>query len=334
MSLHSSSRRLTLSALGRRQLKSPPSACSSPLLPLLLPHPISRRTLFGRTARKPGLDTRPSTDDNPIYNDLLKMKDKPPTPPPMVRGDLASNSIFETEDAGSTTDPSLPKQRKFSVQRDLSAMSAKLDPRPETRKRWERNMAIRLITRRGRLSRTQTLKRTERESLSKSHMLKTSVKKLNPIARQITGKSVEDAIVQMRFSKKGIARSVKEELEHARNEAIVRRGMGLGKTTNAQGQPTEIRLKDHRRHVVTDRTGLYVDQAWVGRGTYGKEPEFRARGQINFLRPPHTSISILLKEEATRVRQHEERERKKDKRKLWTALPNRPITTQRSYYCW
>lgn len=43
---------------------------------------------------------------------------------------------------------------------------------------------------------------------------------------------------------------------------------------------------------------------------------------------------MVLKEEATRIRQHHEREEKKHNRKLWVQLPNRPITAQRQYYSW
>lgn len=141
-----------------------------------------------------------------------------------------------------------------------------------------------------RLSKTEMIMRTERQSLTKSHMLKTSVKKLGPLARQIAGKPIEDAIVQMRFSKKKAAKEVKDHLEHARNEAIVRRGMGLGEVEGTKGEgKVEIELKNGKHKVVHDRTGIYVDQAWVGRGTYGREPDHRARGQIYIMRPPYTS---------------------------------------------
>lgn len=193
-------------------------------------------------------------------------------------------------------------------------------------------------------------------------MLKTSVKKLGPLARQIAGKPIEAAIVQMRFSKKLAAKEVKKHLEHARNEAIVRKGMGLGEVQGTKGEgergPVEIELKDGKRRVVTDRTGIYVDQAWVGRGTYGREPDHRARGQIYIMRPPYTSeffslwvfcddkalgygwvngvtgITVLLKEEATRIRQTVEREQKRQRKPVWVPLPNRPITAQRQYYSW
>ncbi|KAI9783871.1 MAG: 54S ribosomal protein L22, mitochondrial [Candelina submexicana] len=285
---------------------------------------------FGKKATSETKDTKDTKDATlPIKNppptrnvfseDYLKRK--PPAPPALVQGGLSSSSIFESTESAPSRQHAL-------------AQSPALDPDPNARKRWERKMVIRQIQRRGRLSKTMQIKRTERESLSKSHMLKTSVKKLGPLARQIAGKSVEDAIVQMRFSRKKVAKDVKEHLEHARNEAIVRRGMGLGEAEGTKGKEVEIQLKNGKRRLVKDRTGLYVDQAWVGRGTFGRTPDFRARGRVNVMRPPHTSISVLLKEEATRVRISQEMDEKRRKKKLWVHLPNRPVTAQRPYYSW
>lgn len=207
----------------------------------------------------------------------------------MVRGDLADSSIFASEDAGPQPDKDAKSIEGKALRRDPTTMAMVLDPQPGIRKRWERKMVIRDIRRRGRRSRTEKLKMTERESLSRSHFIKTSVKKLGPLARQITGKTVDDAIVQMRFSKKKAAKEVKDHLEHARNEAIVRRGMGLGEAQSTKGEPVDIELKNGRRRTVTDRTGLYIDQAWVGRGAYGRERDYRAFGRSNMLRPPTTS---------------------------------------------
>ncbi len=161
------------------------------------------------------------------------------------------------------------------------------------------------------MSKTVKIVRTERSSLSKSQFLKTSVKKLGPLARQIAGKPIEDAIVQMRFSKKKAAADVKKILEYARDEAIVKRGMGLGQVRPADGE-VDARGEDKgevvgpgrkkimvvedrkgRKRVVTDRTGIYVDEAWVGRGPYGRAPDYRARGQVYMMRPPCTSKCFL-----------------------------------------
>lgn len=154
-------------------------------------------------------------------------------------------------------------------------------------------MVINDIRRRGHKTKAQIIKQTERESLSKSPMLKTSTKKLGMLARQIAGKTVDDALEQMRFSKKGAAQSVRRHLEYARDEAMVRRGMAAGSKKDENGmrqeRPVEIELKDGRRRHIDDRTKMYIDQAWVGRGPYEMELELRARGKTNVLRKPWTS---------------------------------------------
>lgn len=150
-------------------------------------------------------------------------------------------------------------------------------------------MVIKEISKRGRLTKKQVIKRTERELHLKSHNIKTSVKKLGPLAQQIVGKTVDDAIVQMRFSKKKAAIEVRNHLEHAKNEAIVRRGMGLGKETI----PTRvIQTKDGKRVKVTSPTTMYISQAWVGKGDYGRTPDHRARGQINIMQNPTTRMYL------------------------------------------
>ncbi|KAA6411682.1 MAG: 54S ribosomal mitochondrial [Lasallia pustulata] len=236
------------------------------------------------------------------------------------------------------TDPSTPAPpASRALRRDPTAMAAALDPNPRARKRWLRKMTIRSIRGRGRLNKTVKILRTERSHLAKSHFLKTSVKKLGPLARQIAGKPIEDAIVQMRFSPKKAAREVKRHLEYARDEAVVRRGMGLGAVDGkgaVEGGEVVVEDKKGKRRVVRDKTEIYVDQAWVGRGSYERERDYRARGQVNIMMCPYTSISVLLKEEATRIRLAEEREQKRQKKKVWVPLPDRPVTAQRQYCLW
>ena len=113
-------------------------------------------------------------------------------------------------------------------------------------------------------------------------------------------------MVQMRFSKKKAAQDVLRHLEYARDQAIVMRGMGLGKvqakTQQAEeenGQEPEqeeerllVEDKKGKKRVVTDRSAMYVDEAWVGRGTYGFGADYRARGNVNRLRLPYTSKFI------------------------------------------
>lgn len=95
--------------------------------------------------------------------------------------------------------------------------------------------------------------------------------------------------MQMRFSKKKAAKDVLEHLEHAKNEAIVKRGMGLGGEEKKLQEPLKIQTKDGTRVKVENPTSIYVDQAWVGRGLYGQTPDHRARGQIYLMKNPTTS---------------------------------------------
>jgi ribosomal protein L22 len=115
--------------------------------------------------------------------------------------------------------------------------ASKLDPDPSGRKRLERKLVIRSIRRRGRLTKDQTLARTERQLLWQSQMLPTSVKKLTRLMHMIQGKTIEEAMVQLRFSAKKVAVDVIKGLQIARDEAIAGRGMGLGFTLPSP-QPT------------------------------------------------------------------------------------------------
>jgi len=152
-------------------------------------------------------------------------------------------------------------------------------------------MVIKAIQRRGRLSRTQVIKRTEREYSMKSDLWKTSVKKLGPLARQIAGKPIDEAIVQMQYSKKKAAEEIHDYLIEARDRAVVERGMGLGVVSGNPLTRRVIKLKDGTRHTIYDQTGIYVEQAWVNKGTYGIDSDKRARGRVDRLRLPQTSKS-------------------------------------------
>lgn len=266
----------------------------------------------------------------------------------LVQGGLAPSSAFGGE----------LKRRKTSLvedpfeERNLDHMAQVLNPRPETRLKWQRKMVIRELRRRGRMNKTTRLARTEREHMSKSYFFKTSMKKLAPLARQIAGKSLDEAILQMRFSNKKAAIEVRQHLVQARNEAIVVKGMGLGRITSAEDPNAELQadpaetpalphqtpLKRLKKDEAVDPTDMYIAQAWTNRGPYGREPEYRARGRMNILRPPYTGITVLLKEEKTRTREKAEKEARRLKKRLgkskWTHLPDRPVTAQRQHVLW
>jgi ribosomal protein L22 len=207
-------------------------------------------------------------------------------------------------------------------------MNMNIDPDQKARRRLERKLIISGVKRHGRMTKAQKLLRTERQSLYKSQLLPTSTKKLQKVVNQIAGKTVSEALVQLRFSKKRVARDVIKGLEIAQNEAIAARGMGLSgeeaavsrwnkqraatdagrpkdiwdyKTSKDTGKleakkpqvpffkDTTIQLKDGSKKVVRDPSEIYIDQAWVGPGQSWKSPEFRARGAINMLKHRTTS---------------------------------------------
>jgi ribosomal protein L22 len=249
---------------------------------------IQRRTAFFFKTKDKAVDPK-SKPQNPLTEEFLRRK---PKQGPQARGDLASSSIFEDEEiAGAKPQPKSigpdGEEKGQRLTRNPDSMAAALDPDPEARQRWQRKMVIREIVKRGRLSRAQLLKRQERELLSKSHDFKTSVKKLVPLAKQITGKTLEDAIIQMRFSKKKVAVDVKEHLEHAKNEAIVKRGMGLGGTKGFH--PVKIQTKDGKRVTVDNPTRIYIAQAWCSKGLYTETPDYRAQGRIHAMKNRTTS---------------------------------------------
>ncbi|EEH16976.2 hypothetical protein PABG_07063 [Paracoccidioides brasiliensis Pb03] len=313
-----------------------------------------------------------------------------PTAPKISRGSLAPGSIFADEDeivpsphvsidsrkpqrrdptakgtealTQTYAKPTEPKMQHVPLsERDADSLFRALVPFPNRRARWERKMVIRSIKRRGRLTRREVIARTERESLSKSHFFKTSVKKLMMVARQIAGKNIDEAILQMRFSAKKVAKDVKAHLEQARDEAIVVHGMGLGKcqapaagiesvaaesgsggaassfsSSSSSSTPITIILKNGQRKTITDRTAIYIAQAWVGRGTFGRELDHRARGRIDILKLPHTSLTVVLKEEKSRIREWEERRAKAERKRrseLRVSLPDRKIYGQKLFSC-
>lgn len=288
---------------------------------------------------------------NWVFGEQKPKAVRTPVAPKREEGALGASSIFADDVAwpqGRT-----PKRQKEQIQqyqgevapslhlRNKDNLQLALNPNPKAQHRWEKKMVIREIRTRGRIPKQVQISRTERESLSKSHWFKTSVKKLGPLARQIAGKNIDEAILQMRFSKKKAAKDVLGHLEHAKNVAMVRAGMGLAITEGSEptepAKPITVTLSSGERKKITDPTSIYVQQAWVNRGPYGFGMDHRARGQINRLRPPATGLSVLLKEEKTRIREWEEREAKalrQRKSQLWTQLPDRKISAQSQYYSW
>ena len=297
-------------------------------------------------------------------------------------GTLASNSLFAGEAEQSkkvTTSESgvgIPQEYDYPEDvvspfssRNPANMAVVLNPRPNARARWQRRMVIRDIRRRGRLTKAMQIARTERSHLSRSHFFKTSMKKLAPLARQIAGKSIDEAITQMRFSNKKAAIDVRQHLIAARNEAIVARGMGIPPQATSKSDelaataskatedpsitpplPTQRADRGLKRlfsmpdsssssqKVLQNQTDIYIAEAWTNRGPYGAEADYRAKGRVNMMRPPYTGLSVLLKEEKTRTREKQEKEakaiRKRMGKNMWTQLPDRPVVRQSQLVLW
>ncbi|EJT72902.1 mitochondrial large ribosomal subunit [Gaeumannomyces tritici R3-111a-1] len=225
------------------------------------------------------------------------------------------------------------------------ALLRAVDPDPRSRERWQRKMVARMVARRldpwDRETRAERIARTERQHVHRSPLLITSTKKLVHIARQVAGKPLDEAAVQMRFSRKKFAKEVGVQIDAARDEAAVIAGMGLsapGKKPEDGAEafkPVRFKNKDGKWVTVDDPSRLYIDQAWVNRGPFiFKGFHYSGRGRSNAMWTRTSNINFIVKEEKTRVRENEEREAKKARRKPWVHLPNRPVTAQRQHYSW
>ena len=110
----------------------------------------------------------------------------------------------------------------------------------------------------------------DNQAMAKGRMIKTSPQKLNLVAQQIRGKSVEKALADLTFSRKRVAQNVKKVLESA--------------IANAENNHD------------LDIDSLIVDQAFVGKNLVMKRWRPRGRGRIGRLQKPFSEITIVVKE--------------------------------------
>ncbi|KAH6610991.1 hypothetical protein Trco_001011 [Trichoderma cornu-damae] len=251
-----------------------------------------------------------------------------------MRGGVEDN-IFQEEIEASRPASDAPAAQA-PEERTKESLAMVIDPDSRSRIRWHRKKVIQSVRRNGQLTKEERIKMTERELLHKSDFFPTSVKKLVMLARQITGKPIDEAIQQMKWSKKKFAAEVKFHLEEARDMAVVQRGMGLGKINgDILDKPRKVRTKEGQWIEIADPTRLYIAQSWVGRGPWrGKEIDYKGRGRMGLIQHPSTSFTVILKEEKTRIREYEEREAKEAEKGPWVHLPNRKVHGQRPYYSW
>jgi ribosomal protein L22 len=203
------------------------------------------------------------------------------------------DNIFQDEIEAPVTQQRTQTSQVGAEQKTRENMAMVVDPDPLSRIRWQRRKVIQMVRKNGQLTKEERIKMTERQHLHQSSFLPTSVKKLVMLSRQIAGKTVDDAISQMTWSKKKMAAEVKYYLEEARDLAIAQRGMGLGQVNGETfAQPRKIQTKDGKWIEITDPSRMYIAQSWVGRGPWrGKEVDYKGRGRMGLIQHPSTSKS-------------------------------------------
>ncbi len=108
------------------------------------------------------------------------------------------------------------------------------------------------------------------QAMAKGRSIRTSPQKLNLVAQSIRGMKVERALNELTFSRKRVAREVKNVLESAIANAENNHGL--------------------------DIDSLVVDQAFVGKNLVMKRWHARARGRIGRIRKPFSEITIVVRE--------------------------------------
>ena len=110
----------------------------------------------------------------------------------------------------------------------------------------------------------------DNQALAYARGLRTSPQKLNLVAESIRGLDVNDALIQLTFSKKRIAQDVKKALQSA------------------------IANAENNHNLDVDR--LIVSEATVGRGLVMKRWRARARGRAAKIMKPFSNLRIVVEE--------------------------------------
>lgn len=111
---------------------------------------------------------------------------------------------------------------------------------------------------------------SDNEAVAVTRMLRTSPQKLNLVAQQIRNKPVNDAVNELLFSKRRVAREVWKTLMSA--------------VANAENN-----------HAL-DVDQLVVSEAWVGKNLTMKRGRPRARGRYGPIRKPFSQLTIKVRE--------------------------------------
>ncbi len=109
-----------------------------------------------------------------------------------------------------------------------------------------------------------------KKAIAKAKNIRTSGQKLNLVAKSIRGQNIKQAIDQLAFSRKRIAKQVLKVL----NSAIANAENNFG----------------------LDIDRLIVDEAYVGKSIVMKRMRARARGRAARILKPFSKLTIILKE--------------------------------------
>ncbi|ENH62756.1 54S ribosomal protein L22, mitochondrial [Fusarium oxysporum f. sp. cubense race 1] len=296
MSLRFAARRLAVSA----RTAHPVSSTPAPVFSATVGPSVQRRHKWASNLFKGWGKPRNKDAGASPAQDPTSLLDDPKSREEYLQKSMYSgveDNIFqdEIEKVSADTTPGAPEIE----QKTKENMAMVVDPDPRSRVRWQRKKVIQMVRRNGRLT------REERIQISQER-------------------------------EKKMAAEIGYYLEEARDLAIAQRGMGLGKVNNEiLKTPKKIQTVDGKWIEIEDPTRMYIAQSWVGRGPWrGKRIDYKGRGRMGIIRHPSTSLTVLLKEEKTRIREYEERVEKKNKKGPWVHLPNRPVYGQRPYYSW
>jgi len=118
---------------------------------------------------------------------------------------------------------------------------------------------------------------------------KMSQRKLNKLGRQIAGKTIDYAILQMKFSEKRASTRIQSMLNLAKKHAVEYKGLNPGK--------------------------LIVSQAWVTKGeNFHKRIDIKGRGRMGIKIHPEAKMSVVLREGKTVAELKKQAEDRKLKR--------------------
>jgi large subunit ribosomal protein L22 len=122
----------------------------------------------------------------------------------------------------------------------------------------------------GKPKQPRRLAETEAKAYAKS--LRTSARKLNVVARSIRGKTAENALAELAFSRRRIAIEVRKVLQAA------------------------IANAENNHQLDVDR--LYVAEATVGRTFVIKRFHARGRGRVGGIQKPFSNLTVIVRERA------------------------------------